>query len=115
MHDYQGIAKRFYTAEEYTYLMSLATQPAQLDYFYRAWVIKEAVLKACGLGLAFGLDKVSVGGLADTGNHGQVDLMIDGQRQTYYWQLIPHEMDAACPLAIAANQSFVISKRSVCP
>ena len=51
--DVEAIARRFFSPEESEWL---ATQPA--DHFYRLWVLKEAWLKATGVGLSGGLDKL---------------------------------------------------------
>lgn len=51
------LAKRFYAASEYAWLLSLPVQE-QESAFYRLWSRKEAVLKAQGDGIAAGLDKV---------------------------------------------------------
>lgn len=51
------LAKRFYAASEYEWLLSLPAAE-QESAFYRLWARKEAVLKAHGNGIAAGLDKV---------------------------------------------------------
>ncbi len=61
----EGIAKRFFAARE---ALALATLPParQREAFLRLWTHKEAVLKAIGHGLSFGLDRVE---FAFAGNH----------------------------------------------
>jgi 4'-phosphopantetheinyl transferase len=49
--DYLGIAKRFFSAEEYQYLQS-RQQPKD---FYTLWTRKEAYLKCIGEGISYGL------------------------------------------------------------
>ena len=51
------IARRYFATEEFEVLASLDGDARQLA-FLRLWCAKEAVLKAHGGGLAFGLDKV---------------------------------------------------------
>jgi 4'-phosphopantetheinyl transferase len=51
------LARRFYAASEYAWLLSLPAQE-QESAFYRLWSRKEAVLKAQGDGIAAGLDKL---------------------------------------------------------
>jgi 4'-phosphopantetheinyl transferase len=54
-----ALAKRFFAAEEAAWLQTLADDPAALEHaFTRLWCAKEAVLKAHGHGLSFGLEKL---------------------------------------------------------
>jgi 4'-phosphopantetheinyl transferase len=54
-----ALAQRFFAAEEIAWLTTLADDPARLQHaFTRLWCAKEAVLKAHGRGLSFGLDKL---------------------------------------------------------
>ncbi len=54
-----ALAQRFFTAEETAWLTTLAEDPAQLHHqFTRLWCAKEAVLKAHGRGLSFGLHRL---------------------------------------------------------
>lgn len=54
-----ALARRFFAAEETVALAALADDPAALQRgFTRLWCAKEAVLKAHGRGLSFGLEKV---------------------------------------------------------
>lgn len=54
-----AIARRYFTAEEAAWLEALPG-PAREQLFYRLWVAREAVLKAIGRGLAFGLDRLRI-------------------------------------------------------
>lgn len=52
--DFDGVAKRYFSYQEYSELNSLvATDRTEL--FYRLWTLKEAAVKASGAGLANGL------------------------------------------------------------
>lgn len=51
------IAHRFFHEQEYRYLCSRDETQGLRD-FFRYWTIKEAVLKAMGTGLQYGLDKI---------------------------------------------------------
>lgn len=54
-----ALAQRFFAPEETAWLATLADQPARLQHaFTRLWCAKEAVLKAHGRGLSFGLEKL---------------------------------------------------------
>ena len=54
-----ALAQRFFAAAETAWLARLADDPVQLEHaFTRLWCAKEAVLKAHGRGLSFGLEKL---------------------------------------------------------
>ena len=52
------LASRFFTAPEHDWLASFEAGPARDRAFLRVWCAKEAVLKAHGHGLSFGLEKL---------------------------------------------------------
>lgn len=54
-----AIAHRYFTADEAGWLAGLPGPQRELA-FYRLWVAREAVLKAIGRGLAFGLDRLRI-------------------------------------------------------
>ncbi len=53
------LAKRYFTPPEHDWLARLADPLAREQAFLRLWCAKEAVLKAHGRGLAFGLDRLA--------------------------------------------------------
>ncbi len=57
--DLLGLAKRFFSQQEYQQLLSVSEQD-KLRYFYRLWTLKEAFVKATGEGLSFGLSRFTV-------------------------------------------------------
>ena len=81
-----AIARRFFTAEEADELETLATA-ARSAAFLELWTAREAVLKALGRGLAFGLDRLSF--RRDPG--GLVLQRLEGENPAD-WQL--HRLDA---------------------
>lgn len=58
------IARRYFSADETAALATLPA-PARDAAFLDLWTAKEAVLKALGRGLAFGLDRLSIASAAD--------------------------------------------------
>ncbi|KAB8186992.1 4'-phosphopantetheinyl transferase family protein [Marilutibacter maris] len=54
-----ALAQRYFTAAEHAWLAAIADVRARELAFLRLWCAKEAVLKAHGRGLAFGLDRLS--------------------------------------------------------
>ena len=57
--DWRGIAKRYFSAREYSQLSALP-EPLGRSAFLNGWARKEAYLKATGLGIADGLNKIEV-------------------------------------------------------
>ncbi len=54
-----ALARRFFAPEETAWLETLAEDPARMQHaFTQLWCAKEAVLKAHGRGLSFGLEKL---------------------------------------------------------
>lgn len=75
------IAERYFCAEE-TAMLAALTEAQRPRAFLELWTAKEAVLKALGRGIAFGLNRVSVAGAAE-----QLTLRrLDGE-DTHRWQL----------------------------
>jgi 4'-phosphopantetheinyl transferase len=80
------IARRFFTADEAAWLGSLG-ESERYTAFLELWTAREAVLKALGRGIAFGLDKLAF--RRDAG--GLVLQRLDGD-EPGAWQL--HALDA---------------------
>ncbi|WP_343227503.1 4'-phosphopantetheinyl transferase superfamily protein [Rhodanobacter sp. DHB23] len=80
-----GIARRFFTRGEADWLATL-DEEARSTAFLALWTAREAVLKALGHGLAFGLDRLSF----DYGAEGLVLRQLDGD-DPVLWQL--HSLD----------------------
>lgn len=60
MRDYLAIAKRFFHAQEYDYLMKILDDVKRQTMFYHFWTAKESILKATGEGIIAGLDSVII-------------------------------------------------------
>lgn len=58
--EYDEIAKRFFTDEEFSWIMSVPEKAQQSERFYACWTLKEAYLKATGTGLSGSLKSLSV-------------------------------------------------------
>lgn len=89
------LALRYFSAEEAQMLSALDAELRE-DAFLRLWTAKEAVLKAVGRGLAFGLDRLNV---AITPSSLRLR-HLDGDDATA-WQLQPLVLDADHVAALA--------------
>lgn len=83
------IAQRYFAPSEAAALRRLPEEQRRVA-FLRLWTGKEAVLKALGHGLSFGLDRVEFELNADgeLGRLRQVD-HIDAQHSGWHWQVVP--------------------------
>ncbi len=95
------LARRHFTAAEYATLRSLPA-PRRLPAFYRLWTAKEAVLKAHGAGLAYGLGRV---GMAWDGEDWQPARFEGVLGPASRWRLCRLQLPAPLIGAIAATSS----------
>lgn len=94
------IAARYFSAAEAADLLALPEQD-RLQRFYQLWTLKEAYIKACGLGLAISLQHFSYSFPSDA----QIVVSFDPARQDdpdrwQFWQL---GIDGNFALALAAR------------
>ena len=59
MSNFLGLAERYFSAREVEILRCLPDE-SQIEAFFHAWTRKEAFLKARGVGLSYGLERVEV-------------------------------------------------------
>lgn len=83
-----GIARRFFCASELAELESLAAVQ-QHDRFFEYWTVKEAFIKACGLGLSMPLKSFSVHMPGSEPVQLRVDEMPDAGSRWRFWQCRP--------------------------
>ncbi|HDR8111923.1 TPA: 4'-phosphopantetheinyl transferase superfamily protein [Bacillus cereus] len=57
--DYKDIAKKFFTENEFNYIINQDIN-LQLNKFYEIWTLKESYIKCCGQGLSIPLDSFSI-------------------------------------------------------
>lgn len=92
------IASRYFSARETGELLSLSG-PARLARFYDLWTLKEAYIKACGLGLAIPLQHFSFG-MAEP-NHIAIHFGPERADQQECWQFWQLDVGADYQLALA--------------
>lgn len=90
-----AIARRFFSIDEVRMLETVAPSERSAA-FLRVWTAKEAVLKAHGRGLAFGLDRLSI----DFGTDGLALQRMEGE-SVEAWQLLSLASDAPVVAALA--------------
>lgn len=81
--DLEEVAEYFFSCDEYLYLQTLSDKKKQ-DYFYKIWTLKEAFVKATGLGLSYDLRQISIEYLQN--NNCKVSLGND-KKMHYKWTL----------------------------
>ncbi|GAB2540283.1 4'-phosphopantetheinyl transferase family protein [Rhodanobacter koreensis] len=89
------IARRYFSADEATALASLPTEDRSVA-FLELWTAKEAVLKALGRGLAFGLHRLSI-----ASNDAHLSLQQLEGEDAQAWQLQRLAVDATLLAALA--------------
>ena len=85
------IAQRYFTPEEAAALEALPLERRDRA-FLEIWTAKEAVLKALGRGLAFGLHRLSIGGLPETPVLGRLEGHDADQWQLHRLSLDDHHV-----------------------
>jgi len=58
-HDFWGIAERFFHPDEFAFLKTKNHVDSE-KFFYQLWTLKEAFLKALGLGIGAGLESINI-------------------------------------------------------
>jgi 4'-phosphopantetheinyl transferase len=98
------IARRYFSAAEFAALCGLAPE-LQTQRFYALWTLKEAYIKACGLGLAIPLSHFSF----EFGEGDSIGIQFDWQRQDNeelwrFWQFQDSETTSLA-LALKSENS----------
>ncbi len=95
------LAKRFFSEPE-TQALAELPEPRQSEHFFRLWTLKEAYLKARGLGIAHGLDKARF----HIDNNGLITAEFDDSLgdDPYDWQFHHYELDDDYCLSLALKQ-----------
>jgi len=57
-HNPVGVAKRMFSTAEYEHMLQLHDQE-QLEYFFTRWTLREAYVKARGIGISFPMHKLN--------------------------------------------------------
>jgi len=96
----EAIAQRYFSQQEVTALQGLPIDEQQAR-FYDLWTLKEAYIKACGMGLAIPLQHFSYGFVAQKG----LSITFDAQRRddANAWQLWQLGAGSEYRLALAAR------------
>ncbi|MEX0963469.1 MAG: 4'-phosphopantetheinyl transferase superfamily protein [Pseudohongiellaceae bacterium] len=105
----EAIAQRFFSATEVAQMLTLP-KALQLDRFYELWTLKEAYIKACGMGLAIPLQHFSYGFEGED----SLTIEFDVRREdsTSAWQVWQLDAGTDYKLAIAARAEGSVQKIS---
>lgn len=95
-----AIAQRYFSTQELVELLALPGRQ-QLERFYDLWTLKEAYIKACGMGLAIPLQHFSYSFLDDDGLGIAFDARRDDEADA--WQLWQCDAGSDYKLALAAK------------
>ena len=99
LRDIDAIARRFFSPGEYRDLSALADPARRYRHFLRLWCLKEAYVKAQGVGLALGLE-----GFGFTLDGQRVGFQIgDDPGAALDWRFALLDAGGGCPIAIAAR------------
>lgn len=92
-----GIAKRFFSSEEYE---DLANKPSetQLSYFYDLWTLKESYIKALGKGLSIPLDSFVIKKYTEENIS-----LFEERDKSHSWFFKQYEIDKAYKFSICAE------------
>jgi 4'-phosphopantetheinyl transferase len=91
------LARRFFAPDETSMLEALPVE-GQLQGFLRLWTAKEAVLKANGGGLSYGLERVAF----ELGNGAATPVAFEGEiGPASAWRVEALDADAECVAAVA--------------
>lgn len=83
----EAIAKRYFSDKEAAEMLSLP-EDQQQSRFYDLWTLKEAYIKACGMGLAIPLQHFSYGFPGDNGLAVEFDVQRNDEESAWrFWQL----------------------------
>ena len=94
-----GIAKRFYSQEEYIKLLIL-NEEERIEFFYKLWTLKESYIKAVGRGLSIDISSCSF----DI-KTGQINLNSNYKQRKFYFKL--ERIDKQHFLSVCAcNEKF---------
>lgn len=106
----QKISSRFFSAREVEELLALAEEAWQ-QRFYQLWTLKEAYIKACGLGLAIPLQHFSYGFPDAT----RLSVSFDAQRadDPAHWQIWQLAMKGDYELALAVKNETAVAVDSI--
>lgn len=92
-----SLAKRFFSASEATALLRMS-EPDQRDRFFDLWTLKEAYIKACGMGLAIPLGSFSFGFVA---NEHSIEFESEREDDCPNWRFWQFQGDATHRIALA--------------
>ncbi|MEN8140711.1 MAG: 4'-phosphopantetheinyl transferase superfamily protein, partial [Thermodesulfobacteriota bacterium] len=98
--DHQGLARRCFAPEE-THQLATCPTPDKAAWFCRFWTLKEAFIKACGLGLSLPLKSFAIQGIEEPPT--LISAPPEYSRQE--WQFNQWQLTGATFMSVAATVS----------
>lgn len=86
--DIDSLSKKYFSDDEFSFYNALQTKELKLNFFYRVWTRKEALLKGIGTGINDEMKKISV---IDNDNPNKSKLSFDFNNQI--WQIEDLELE----------------------
>lgn len=104
-HDLSGVAKRMFSVDEYRELQQLESSQ-QLEYFFTRWTLREAYVKALGIGISFPTRKLCFS--IDADDSIQVAFKPELEDNAAHWQfrLIRPTPEHVAAIAIHKNDQL---------
>ena len=113
--EYEDIAKKFFTTNEFDYITKNDLY-SSLSRFYEIWTLKESYVKCCGQGLSIPLKSFSI----EIDQYKNIRVVTDGKHKDYIFKSVNMEINykiAICSLSkeisnsvIRLDQNCLISK-----
>ena len=115
------IAESFFSSREVEQLLALPAE-RQRGRFFDLWTLKEAYIKACGMGLSIPLDQFSFA-FAENNEHDRIAISFDPQRNDQpqcwlFWQMLihhTHKVALALKTENATKDDYSLVFRKVVP
>ena len=113
--DFLDIAQRYFSAAEHRELLKLPT-PRRNTRFFEIWTLKEAYMKARGLGLNMALDEISFATAGGSGDHRKTCFTLTHDNNSWhFWLLTPDDVHkaAVCVEKKTARPPGLLCKKKI--
>lgn len=104
-HNPIGVAKRMFSSSEYEYMQGLSGRK-QLEYFFTRWTLREAYVKARGIGISFPTRKLNFN--IESSNDITIEFQagIQDNNDDWQFQLLPLSEEHITAVAIRRHHAY---------